>query len=134
MPPRDPTLWMWAEACQFLDRAERLQRRFFELGRTADQPCWEPPVDVFETESELLIEIALPGVAPQQVTTAVEDGMLVVTGERKLPAAAEPAVIRRLELPYGRFERRIPLAAGRYELVRRELVNGCLMLSLRKTA
>lgn len=125
---------MWAEACQFLDRAERLQRRFFELGRTADQPCWEPPVDVFETESELLIEIALPGVAPQQVTTAVEDGALVVTGERKLPATAEPAVIRRLELPYGRFERRIPLAAGRYELVRRELVNGCLMLSLRKTA
>ena len=29
---RDPRAWMWAEACEFLDRADRLQRQFFVLG------------------------------------------------------------------------------------------------------
>jgi hypothetical protein len=47
---------------------------------------------------------------------------------------AEPAVIRRLELPYGRFERRVALPGGRYELEGRQLVNGCLQLALRKLA
>jgi HSP20 family molecular chaperone IbpA len=41
-------------------------------------------------------------------------------------------VIHRLELPYGRFERRIELPPGRYEVVQRELIDGCLTLSLRK--
>jgi HSP20 family molecular chaperone IbpA len=41
-------------------------------------------------------------------------------------------VIRRLEIPYGRFERRIELPAGRFEIGRRDLADGCLLLTLRK--
>ena len=37
-----------------------------------------------------------------------------------------------MELPHGRFERRVTLPPGRYELVRRELVDGCLTVILRK--
>jgi HSP20 family molecular chaperone IbpA len=44
------------------------------------------------------------------------------------------ATIHRLELPQGRFERRIELPAGRYDSVRRTAVNGCLVISLTKTA
>lgn len=133
MSSRDPTIWMWAEACQYLERAERLHRRFFEPGQTGEMTVWEPPVDLFETTEEVIVEIALPGVEPQRVTATVEGRMLIVSGERTLPRAARSASIRRLELPYGRFERRIALAPGRYELGRRELVNGCLSLVLRKT-
>jgi HSP20 family protein len=67
MPPRDPTVWMWAEAQRMLDRAERLHQRFFEPTRGGPQPSWEPPVDVFETPGGLLIEIALPGVDPERL-------------------------------------------------------------------
>ena len=56
----------------------------------------------------------------------------MVTGERTLPMPRGAGVIRRLEMPHGCFERRIELAAGRYELVRRELAQGCLTLTLRK--
>lgn len=126
------SIWMWGEACQLLDRAERLQRRFFAIGETAGRPCWEPPVDIYETERELAVEIALPGVAAADVTVSFIGEALVVTAERRLPRATEGAVIRRLELPHGLFERRIPLAAERYELVRRELRDGCLQLVLRK--
>ena len=55
--------WMWAEALQLLDQAERAHRDLFrpsaQRRRTA---CWEPPVDVFETDGELWIQVALPGV------------------------------------------------------------------------
>jgi HSP20 family protein len=126
------SIWMWAEACQNLDRAERLQRRFFELGEAAERPCWEPPLDVFESERELAIVIALPGVAAADVTVNFVGDALVVAAERRLPRTLEGAVIRRLELPHGHFERRIPLPAERYELARRELRDGCLQLVLRK--
>jgi HSP20 family molecular chaperone IbpA len=36
----------------------------------------------------------------------------------------------RLEIPYGRIERRIDLPAGRYELVGSELLDGCLRVRL----
>jgi HSP20 family molecular chaperone IbpA len=123
---------MWAEARRVIERAERVHQRFFELSGAAAQPCWEPPVDMVETDAALFIEIALPGVDPQRIEARFEQGLLVLIAERDLPLPAEPAVIRRLELPYGRFERRIALPGGRYELERRQLINGCLQLALRK--
>ena len=133
MPPRNPHVWMWAEACEMLDRADRLHRQFFHVGASQQKgPSWEPPVDLFETPEEIGILVALPGVEPANVQVVIEDGMLIVTGVRTMPAADRASVIRRLEIPHGRFERRIELATGRYELRRRDVVNGCLLLTLRK--
>jgi HSP20 family protein len=134
MSPVKPSALMWAEARRVIERAERLHQRFFELSGATTQPCWEPPVDMVETETALFIEIALPGVDPQRIEARFEQGVLILSAERDLPLPAEPAVIRRLELPYGRFERRVALPNGRYELDGRQLVNGCLQLSLRKLA
>jgi HSP20 family protein len=125
---------MWAEARRVIERAERLHQRFFDLAGSAREPCWEPPVDMVETDDALFIEIALPGVDPQRIEARFEGGILAVIAERDLRLPAEPAVIRRLELPHGRFERRIPLPSGRYELERQQLINGCLQLFLRKLA
>ena len=41
--------------------------------------------------------------------------MLLIAGERVLPQELRTATIHRLELPQGRFERQVPLPAGRYE-------------------
>jgi HSP20 family protein len=128
MPSREATIWMWAESCEALDRAERLRRQFFRPGGSS---AWEPPVDVFETEHDLWILVVLPGVSPDQITIAVSDGVVVVSGERQL-AVGSRAVIHRLEIPHGRFERHIALPYGRFQLDRRELANGCLVLGLRK--
>jgi HSP20 family protein len=124
---------MWAEACELLDRAERLHRQFFVPHRARGrQPAWEPPVDLLETEEELWIVVALPGVAKEQLDVLVESCVLIVTGKRPMPGRSRGTVIHRLEIPYGRFERRIELPSGRYDVVRRELVDGCLTLGLRK--
>lgn len=127
---------MWAEACERLARAERLHRQFFEPRRSPSRlPVWQPPADVLETEAEVLIIVALPGVDPAGVEAAIEDGMLRVAGVRALPPELRDAAIHRLELPQGRFERLIPLPPGRYSTaVRHALVNGCLLVRLDKAA
>jgi HSP20 family protein len=132
MPPRHPGAWMWAEACELLDRAERLHRQFFvPQGAQGRQPSWQPPVDLLESEEELWIYVALPGVDKEQLEVVVEQGTLIVSGERLMPGG-RGTVIHRLEIPYGRFERRIELPPGRYDAVGRELIDGCLTLALRK--
>ncbi len=129
----DPNRWMWSEACEMLARAERMHRQFFQPVRSVSrQPAWEPPADVLETEHEVLAIIALPGVNPDQVEAAIEGGDLVVAGVRTLPAELGSAIIHRLELPQGRFERRLRLPAGRYSDVRRKFVDGCLLVLLAK--
>ena len=123
---------MWAEAMDLLQTAERLQRQFFHVGRCNDAACWEPPVDIYETRDGLWILVALPGVAPEQLAVAVEGAAIVVAGERPLPVESRRGAIHRLEIPYGRFERRIALPAGRFELIERQLERGCLILGLRR--
>jgi HSP20 family molecular chaperone IbpA len=133
MTARDVEVWMWSEACEMLARAERLHRQSFRLARSrAHVPAWEPPVDVLETEREVLVLVALPGVNLDEVQAAIEDGELVILGMRAIPAALREAVIHRLELPQGRFERRVALPSGRYADVRRAAVDGCLVISLQK--
>jgi HSP20 family molecular chaperone IbpA len=132
MNGRDLEAWMWAEACEALARAERLRRQFFWLGEAATRPVWEPPVDIFETPSELSIVAALPGVVASRLEVGIREGVLIIAGDRPAPALQREAAIHRLEIPQGRFERQIALPAGRFELARRELVDGCLTLVLRK--
>ena len=132
MSSRRPPSWMWAEACELLDRAERLQRQFFRPASAATHATWEPPVDIFETPAALWIVVALPGVGADQVEVRLEGATIVVVGERRLPVQGRAAVLYRLEIPHGRFERRIELPPGRFQVGRRELVDGCLVLSLEK--
>jgi HSP20 family protein len=134
MATKDPLNWMLSEAIDSLARAERLRRQFFGLQSTAGPPeaCWEPPIDVLETDKELLILVALPGVDPDKVEAVIDDGLLVIGGHRTLPPELRNAHIHRLELPQGRFERRIALPAGRF-VVSRFAVNGCVVLRLAKS-
>ena len=125
--------WMWAQALQLLDQAERAHRDMFRpSGQRRQAPCWEPPVDVFETEGEVVIVAALPGVAPDEAHAEIEGQTLIITGTRPLPCAGRRANIVRLEIPYGRFEKRIALS-NRLRLAGRELRNGCLILTFAKT-
>jgi len=135
MSARNPNDWMWAQACDLIEQAERMHRQFFRLAAaTPARVCWEPPVDVFEDEREMVIVVALPGVPADRVEVTVEAGELVVRAERRLPATGGRCAVRRLEIPYGRFERRIPLREVRLEGGTRELIDGCLTLRLWKSS
>jgi len=126
--PRSATNLMWADALAIVARADRLHREFFRPAATG----WEPPVDLLETPGELILIAALPGVCAADVELVVSQRELAIVGVRRLPALPGPTRVHRMELPHGRFERRIALPPGSYELVRRDLVDGCLTIVLRK--
>ncbi len=125
---------MWAEACAALAQAERLHRQFFEaaLPRKGSSLAWQAPVDVFERGPELTIWVALPGVAPENVEISLDGATLRVAGVRRLQVPTRSTVIRRMEIPHGRFERHIELPAGSYTLEAFETLNGCVHLRLRR--
>ena len=130
----DPADWMWAQACDLMAQAERMQRQFFRLASSARvHAVWEPPVDIFEDEREVVIVVAMPGVPAERVEVTREPGVLVVRGERPLPFANSRHLVRQLEIPYGYFERRIPLPAMPLEASTHQLTDGCLILRWRKT-
>jgi HSP20 family protein len=127
----DADSWMWGEALAALERAEQQHRRFFALrGAQTRVSTWEPPADVFESDSEIYIVVALPGVPAEAIHLTVEGAELVVQTERPPCDAIGTMRVRRLEIPYGPFERRIVLSPGNYTLREQRLLNGCLELHL----
>lgn len=116
-----------------LTRAERLHREFFRPVQSASRsPTWEPPVDILETRHEVLVVVALPGVGAESVEVAVDEENLMFAGVRTLPMELQTAVIHRLELPQGRFQRRVRLPPGQYGVIRHSIVDGCLLITIEK--
>lgn len=116
-----------------LERAQRLQRQFFRFGHAVEaQARWEPPVDIVAYEPDVLVTIALPGVAPERVQVRIANGALAISAARIPPLDAKTTAVHRLEIPYGRFERHIALPPGRYELLEQAFQHGCLVLRLTK--
>ncbi|HVE50538.1 MAG TPA: Hsp20/alpha crystallin family protein [Casimicrobiaceae bacterium] len=130
---RDPIEWMWAEAQRSLDDAERAHRQFFRLTASSRaQATWEPPVDAFEDEREIVLVVALPGVAADRIVMLSEPGALVIRAERGVPFSGSRQRVRQLEIPYGVFERRITLPDIPLATEAPELTHGCLVVRLRK--
>lgn len=133
MRSRRAESWMWAEACALVDEAERLHRRFYQLlGPARAEPVWEPPANVFSGQREIWVTVALPGVDMQNMVVRVAPTGLVVEAEIAPPVPSERMRVLRLELPYGRLQKRIELPAGNYVLAEQRLENGVLYLRLIK--
>jgi HSP20 family protein len=132
MGRRNSGFWIWAEAHDLLRSAEFLQRRLVAHDSLLGVPCWEPAVDMVEHGDELTLFVAVPGVGPRQLEVRLDAGGLVVHGRRPIPSALRRAAIHRLEIPYGRFERRISLPPGSFRVHRQFFEDGCLVVVLRQ--
>ncbi len=119
---------LWAEALAKLSRIEALRRDFCQPTVSG----WEPPVDMLETAETMILVAAMPGVRVADVDLSEDGNELAIVGTRQLPPAIHIARVLRMELPQGRFERRVVLPPGRYELVERDLADGCLTIILKK--
>ena len=131
MTAHDLSRLMWSDALSLLDRADRLHRQFFRPA-AARAPTWEPPVDVVETADAIRVTVVLPGVAPETVKVGMEPDAITVSARRAFPISSQEsecdARIHTLEIPHGRFERRIGLPMQSLSLVEKRLQDGCLTL------
>jgi HSP20 family molecular chaperone IbpA len=126
---------MWERARSLLEQADRIQKSFCAPARPgARRVSWEPPADVFETETEIWVLVVLPGVAPESIQVELLQNDVTVSGDRALPPAFRAATVHRLEIPHGRFVRRVSLPPGHYRLSHQELQHGCLFVGLSKTS
>ncbi|UCH34883.1 MAG: Hsp20/alpha crystallin family protein [Armatimonadota bacterium] len=68
----------------------------------ADPRSWAPRVDIYETDSSLVFETELPGLAQADIDIELDGDRLTIKGTRK-PAEGREYV--RMERPYGPFHR-----------------------------
>lgn len=133
MPAVDPRTLMWNRACEMIDRAERLHRQFFQpVATSVGELIWQPPIDITETDTEVLITVALPGVEREAVVVTVDADGVFVVGFRRPNAISRGGHVHRLEIPYGRFERRITFPTARLHLGQSAFSDGCLVLMFSK--
>lgn len=123
--------WMWDRARSLIDQAGQLQKQFAQPGG-GSASGWQPPIDVVETATEVWVLIALPGIRHEEVSVGFDGDELTVSGERQMPAPFRRAIIHRIEIPNGRFERRIPLPVECAKVSRNQFTHGCLLVGLKK--
>ena len=98
-------------------------------------PDWYPAVDVLETDAEYYLKVELPEVNKRDVRVTVENGMLLLQGERKEELQGTGYRIHRLERPYGRFLRIFTLPDSvEIARVKAEFKDGMLYVRLPKSA
>lgn len=123
---------------------EDLQRRFlgsallkdFNFGNEALQRTeWAPAVDIAETPEAYTLHAELPAMKKEDIKLSVEDGVLTLTGERKLEREEKNKTYHRVERSYGRFQRSFTLPTAVDEAkVTASYDNGVLNVLIPKAA
>lgn len=94
---------------------------------------WVPPVDILETENELVVKADVPDVKFEDIDVRLENGTLTVRGERKFEEKKHQGGWHRLERSYGTFERVFSLPdTVDPEHVKADYKNGTLTITLPK--
>ena len=70
---------------------------------------WRPPMDVSETEQEIVATMDLPGIAREDIKVSVEDNVLSVKGEKRHESEEEGKHLQRTERFSGKFSRSFAL-------------------------
>ena len=94
---------------------------------------WSPLVDIIEDEKEFLVKAELPEVKKEDVKVTVEEGVLVISGERRFEKEEKDKKYHRIERAYGSFMRSFSLPdAADGSKIKAEFKDGVLEVHLPK--
>jgi HSP20 family protein len=118
------------------DRFNRLFNQTFSQAFNDDEGklgSWAPPVDIYETDSNIVLKAELPGVDAKDVEVRVENNTLFLKGQRKFENETKEENYHRIERAYGSFTRTFSLPSSiDAEHVAAEFKGGLLTLTLPK--
>jgi len=109
-----------------LDLDRQIDQAFQELiqkpwGSAPGPAVWQPAIDIHETETEYLVEVDLPGVAPHEIELRIEGSLLTICGTRQTTTWVQTGRSLRVERAHGQFCRTVelprPIDPGRIETV-----------------
>ena len=94
---------------------------------------WSPSVDIFENETEIVLEAELPGMKREDFDVSIENNVITLRGERKFEKNEEGENYHRVERAYGTFTRSFSLPRGvSAEATTADFNNGVLRVTLPK--
>jgi HSP20 family protein len=94
---------------------------------------WLPPVDIKETENDLILKADIPDVDMKDIDVHVENGTLTIRGERKFEAEKNEGSWHRVERSYGTFERAFALPETvDFDAVKADYKAGVLTITIPK--
>jgi HSP20 family protein len=100
--------------------------------RGVDGLLFVPTVDVMRRDDKLVVSVDLPGMSVDDVQVTVDDGGLIIEGERHSEHEQTEGDVWHCERSYGRFQRVIPLPEGADpSTTEARFENGVLEISLR---
>jgi len=103
-------------------------------GREGNFASWAPAVDIIEDEKEFLVKADLPEVKREDLHINVENGMLVIHGERKFEREDKKKRYHRTERSFGSFTRSFSLPEGADSTkIRAEIKDGLLQVHIPKS-
>ncbi|MGA2586097.1 MAG: Hsp20/alpha crystallin family protein [Candidatus Aminicenantales bacterium] len=118
---------------------EKMNRMFEDVfaGRSEDKELsastWAPAVDIFETESELMMTVEVPGIDEKDIEIKIEDNTLTLKGERKFEKETKEENYHRIERSYGSFYRAFTLPNSiDPDKIQAEHENGVLKITMAK--
>jgi len=79
----------------------------FEL--PAAPTAWNPLVDIFENDNEIVFKAELPGMDVKDIEVRLENNVLLLKGERHFEKEAKEESYHRMEREYGFFSRSFAL-------------------------
>ena len=117
------------------DQVNRLFEDTLTRGRSgqAELATWAPAVDIYETESELVVKADLPDLQEKDIDVRVENNTLTIRGERKFEKEVNEDNYLRVERAYGSFMRSFSLPnTVKTEGIRAEYRQGVLTVRMAK--
>jgi HSP20 family protein len=112
---------------------EDMDRMFSGFGRggSREMGVFAPPVEVRESNGNLIISAELPGLNKEDVKVEVTQDAVIIQGERKREREEEREGIYRSERFYGSFYREIPLSEGaKVDQAKAQFNNGVLEITV----
>ena len=112
-----------------------LPARFFgkDWETPASTTAWNPSVDIFENDNDVVIKAELPGMDPNNIDVRLENNVLTLKGERHFEKEAKEENYHRIEREYGSFSRSFALpTAVNGDNVKAEYKDGVLRIILPK--
>ena len=135
-----PSHWLWGG-----DPFSRMRSEMDELfsqyfapltrGESAMAVPFPAHLDMSETDSDLIVKFDLPGMEEKDIEVTLDEGALVVTGEREQTSEEKKENYHRMERSFGSFRRVVPLPCEvKDDKIEADLAQGVLTITLPKAA
>ncbi len=114
---------------------DRIFDEFFRGGVPSKREgfAFVPAVDIYETPDSLVIEVEAPGMSKDEIKITVEDGVLRISGEKKMEREEKDKNYYLVERGFGKFERAFRLPDYvEAENIKAKYENGVLVITVPK--